>query len=141
MKMLATLFLAVLGATVFTATAAAEVKSLRGDELSAMAKKTEKTQIMEVSGGIERSYKQQPPMVPHAVDKYQIDLKANACLDCHSEATYQMKNAPKIGDSHYRTRDGKLLQSVSGRRYFCNQCHTPQMNTAPLVGNNFQGAK
>ncbi len=141
MKKLATLSFTAITAMLFSAAVLAEVISLRGDELTAMAKKTEKMEIMEVKGGIERSYKLQPPMVPHEVDKYEVNLKTNACMDCHSEATYQEKNAPKVGDSHYRDRDGELQQTLSSRRYFCNQCHAPQMNTAPLVRNNFQGAK
>ncbi|MCM8854518.1 MAG: nitrate reductase cytochrome c-type subunit [Candidatus Thiodiazotropha sp.] len=92
-------------------------------------------------GGIERSYKLQPPMVPHEVDKYEINLKNNGCMKCHSEATYEKEKAPKVGDSHYEDRDGKVLKTVSSRRYFCNQCHAPQMGADPLVQNNFQGAK
>jgi cytochrome c-type protein NapB len=141
MKKITTLTLVAMAALLFSTTTLADVKSLRGDELTAMAKKTERMKIMEVKGGIERSYKQQPPMVPHEVDKYDVNLKVNGCLDCHSEKTYEEKKAPKVGDSHYETRDGKILKTISSRRYFCNQCHAPQMNTNPLVQNNFQGAK
>jgi cytochrome c-type protein NapB len=141
MKKITILTLAAMAALLFSTTAPADVKSLRGDELTALAKKTERMKVMEVKGGIERSYKQQPPMVPHEVDKYEVNLKVNGCLDCHSEATYEEKKAPKVGDSHYETRDGKVLKTISSRRYFCNQCHAPQMNTNPLVQNNFQGAK
>ena len=31
----------------------------------------------------ERAFRQQPPLVPHEVDEFQIDLKANECLICH----------------------------------------------------------
>jgi cytochrome c-type protein NapB len=141
MKKMTILTLAAMIALLFSPAAPADVKSLRGDELTAMAKKTERMKIMEVKGGIERSYKQQPPMVPHEVDKYEVNLKVNGCLDCHSETTYEEKKAPKVGDSHYETRDGKILKTISSRRYFCNQCHAHQMNTDPLVQNNFQGVK
>ena len=141
MKKIATMSIAAMTAMLFSAAALSEVQSLRGDEISAMAKKTEKMKIMNVKGGIERSYKLQPPMVPHEVDKYEINLKVNGCLSCHSEATYEEKKAPKVGDSHYEARDGKVLQTISSRRYFCNQCHAPQLSADPLVQNNFQGAK
>ncbi|MES9991215.1 MAG: nitrate reductase cytochrome c-type subunit [Candidatus Thiodiazotropha sp.] len=128
--------------TVFLSTALlAELQSLRGDKLDTMAKKPANMKIVNVKGGIERSFKLQPPMVPHEVDKYEINLKNNGCMKCHSEASYEKEKAPKVGDSHYEDRDGKVLKTISSRRYFCNQCHAPQMGADPLVQNNFQGAK
>jgi cytochrome c-type protein NapB len=126
----------------FTASAMSEVMSLRGnDDLEAMAATPAKKKVQSVKGGIARSYKQQPPMVPHKIDKYKINLKNNGCLKCHSEKTYKKEKAPKVGDSHYVTRDGKTLSTISSRRYFCNQCHAPQMGAEPLVQNMFEGAK
>jgi len=141
MKKIACVSLAAITSLLFSAASQSDVKSLRGDELNAMAKAPEKLEIMNVKGGIERSYKLQPPMVPHEVDKYEINLKVNGCLTCHSEKTYEEKKAPKVGDSHYENRDGKILKTISSRRYFCNQCHAPQLSADPLVQNNFQGAK
>ncbi|MEJ2453393.1 MAG: nitrate reductase cytochrome c-type subunit [Candidatus Thiodiazotropha sp.] len=142
MNKFATVTITAMSVLLYSASALSdEVKSLRGDELQAMAKKTERVEIMNVKGGIARSYKQQPPMVPHEVDKYEINLKVNGCLTCHSETTYEEKHAPKVGDSHYESRDGKLLETISNRRWFCNQCHAPQLSADPLVQNNFQGAK
>lgn len=123
------------------ATAAPAVESLRGAELEKMSAKPARQKLQTVSGGIERSYKEQPPMVPHEVAKYEVNIKNNGCLKCHSEKTYEKEKAPKIGDSHYIDRDGKALDSVSSRRYFCNQCHVPQMGGEPLVQNQFQGRK
>jgi nitrate reductase (cytochrome), electron transfer subunit len=125
----------------YTSAAIAEVESLRGDDVTAMAKKPTKKKIMSVSGGIERSDEQQPPMVPHSIDKYEINLKNNGCLKCHSAATYEREKAPKAGESHYIDRNGKVLKTVSSRRYFCTQCHTTQVGAQPLVQNNFVGAK
>lgn len=124
-----------------TTSAIAEVQSLRGDDLTNMAKKPSKKKIISVEGGIERSYKQQPPMVPHTVDKYKINLKNNGCLKCHSEMTYEKEKAPKVGDSHYVNRDGEVLDTISSSRYFCDQCHTTQVGAEPLVQNNFVGVK
>jgi nitrate reductase (cytochrome), electron transfer subunit len=141
MKKIATVTGAALSALLLSTAALSDVQSLRGEKLDAMAKQSEKHEVMNVKGGIERSYKQQPPMIPHEVAKYEINLKVNGCLSCHSEKTYQEKKAPKVGDSHYMTRDGKVLPTLSSRRYFCTQCHAPQENADPLVQNNFHGAK
>ncbi len=141
MKKIAIVTTAAVSILIYSASALSEVKSLRGDDLAAMAKKPQRVEIMNIKGGIERSYKQQPPMVPHEVDKYEINLKVNGCLNCHSESTYEEKHSPKVGDSHYETRDGKILKTISSRRYFCTQCHAPQLSAEPLVQNNFQGAK
>ncbi|MBL3599650.1 MAG: nitrate reductase cytochrome c-type subunit [gamma proteobacterium endosymbiont of Lamellibrachia anaximandri] len=126
----------------FTTVAMSEVMSLRGNSnLTAMANDPAKMKIVSVKGGIERSYKQQPPMTPHTVDKYKINLKNNGCLKCHSEKTYEKEKSPKVGDSHYINRDGKTLKTISSRRYFCNQCHATQRGAEPLVKNMFEGAK
>lgn len=139
MKKIAILTITAFAAMFYTIAVSAEVQSLRGDELTTMAKKSEKLKLMEVKGGIKRSYKLQPPMVPHKVDEYEVNLKTNGCLACHSEKTFEEKKSPKIGDSHYENRDGKVLETLSSRRYFCNQCHAPQLDAKPLVQNNFQG--
>ena len=141
MKKPVLLILVTMIAPFFSASVNADVVSLRGDELTNTSKEPPRAKVMNVEGGIERSYKQQPPMVPHAVDSYTIDLKNNGCLKCHSEATYEKEKAPKIGDSHYVNRDGKVLKTISSRRYFCNQCHVAQENVEPLVKNKFAGAK
>ena len=126
----------------FTGTAVAGVTSLRGDqELDALSKEATKKKQMVVEGGIERSYKLQPPVIPHKIDKDEINLKVNTCMKCHSEKTYEQKKAPRIGDSHFVARDGKVLDTLSTRRYFCDQCHAPQLNAAPLVDNTFEGAQ
>jgi cytochrome c-type protein NapB len=136
-----TLLAAAVAATMTTGTLAAQIESLRGDELVAPSKEPERRKLMEVQGGIERSYKEQPPMVPHEVDKYEVNLKVNGCMKCHSPETYEKEKAPKIGDSHFLDRDGNKLDRVSSRRYFCNQCHTPQLTGEPLVKNLFEGVK
>jgi cytochrome c-type protein NapB len=109
--------------------------------LDAGSASVERRQVEVVQGGIARSYKEQPPMIPHAIDKYEISLRLNGCLKCHSEETYQVEKAPKLGDSHYLDRDGKKLDKLSMRRYFCTQCHAPQLEGAPLVDNAFQGRR
>ena len=117
----------------------AEVTSLRGAHaLEADAEKTKKSKIEKVSGGFERTWAEQPPMVPHEVAKYRISIKNNGCLKCHSAKTYKKEKAPKVGDSHFLTREDKRLEKVSSRRWFCSQCHATQANLDPLVANTFE---
>ena len=62
--------------TVMFSSAALSVQSLRGDHaLDAKANKVQKHKINTEEGGYERSFKLQPPLVPHKVDKYRITLK------------------------------------------------------------------
>jgi nitrate reductase (cytochrome), electron transfer subunit len=107
--------------------------------LDAGSAATERRRVEVVQGGIPRSYKEQPPMIPHAIEKYEISLRVNGCLKCHSPETYQTEKAPKLGDSHFLDRDGNRLEKVSTRRYFCTQCHAVQFDGVPLVENAFQG--
>ena len=90
---------------------------------------------------IARNFEQQPPLIPHKIDGYRIDKKANRCLECHDRPNYKEENAPKIGDSHYKDRDGKELTHIWMGRYNCNQCHVPQADAQPLVSNTFQSIK
>jgi len=128
--------------SMFAGGAFSGVTSLRGDkELTAPSDESDSRKQIVVKGGMERSYKIQPPVIPHKIDKDTINLKTNTCMNCHSEKTYEAKKAPKVGDTHYVTRDGKVQETISSRRYFCNQCHAPQLNAEPLVNNQFEGAK
>ncbi len=89
----------------------------------------------------ERTFRQQPPMVPHEVDKYQIDLKVNECLKCHDWQNAAKEKAPEIAESHYKDREGNQYDVVYGGRWFCNQCHAPQTDANPLVDNTFQSSR
>lgn len=125
----------------FAGLAVAAVDSLRGQGLTDMSKEPAKQKQLLVEGGIQRSFKEQPPVIPHTTDKDEINLNVNTCMNCHSEKTYVQKKAPKAGDSHYVARDGKVQKTLASRRYFCNQCHAIQVNAEPLVENNFEGAQ
>ena len=87
-----------------------------------------------------RNYRQQPPLVPHSIDQYQIDLKANQCLRCHDWSTAGERNAPTLSMTHYLDRDGNQLDRVAGTRWFCNQCHVPQADAPALVDNTFEAS-
>jgi len=87
-----------------------------------------------------RNYRQQPPLIPHSIDQYQIDLKANQCLRCHDWSTAGERNAPTLSMTHYLDRDGNQLDRVAGTRWFCNQCHVPQADAPALVDNTFEAS-
>ncbi|SCZ52419.1 nitrate reductase cytochrome c-type subunit [Thiohalomonas denitrificans] len=123
-------------------TASAEVRSLRGDlDITEDSRPATAVKPIAERGGFDRSYKLQPPMIPHSIEKDQITLKTNTCMRCHSEENYEKEEAPKVGESHFLSRDGKTMEKMSSRRYFCNQCHAPQSDAPELVENSFQGAK
>ena len=91
-------------------------------------------------GGFGRSYRQQPPLIPHKVDTYQITATNNACMDCHDWPGHIKAKAPKVSETHYVDRAGARLDKIAGTRYFCQQCHVPQADARPLVNNVFQNA-
>ncbi|MDF3867869.1 nitrate reductase cytochrome c-type subunit [Pseudomonas denitrificans (nom. rej.)] len=86
----------------------------------------------------ERNYPEQPPTIPHTIAGYRIDTNSNKCLSCHSRANSARVQAPMISITHYMDRDGQPLAAVAPRRYFCVQCHVPQKDVKPLVGNTFE---
>lgn len=92
------------------------------------------------AGGFDRAYRQQPPLIPHKIDGYQISSENNACMGCHDWPGNARVNAPKISETHYVDRQGVRLDKVAGTRYFCQQCHVPQADAKPLVGNIFKNA-
>jgi cytochrome c-type protein NapB len=118
------------------------LRSLRGmkaiDEISAVpASKPRKPD----RDPLARDFIQQPPLIPHATQGYQINLKFNKCLTCHSWANYGESGATKISDTHFQNRDGVEQSNVSASRYFCTQCHVEQRDVDPLVENEFKPVK
>jgi cytochrome c-type protein NapB len=89
----------------------------------------------------DRNFKTQPPLIPHKVAKYKINLKANRCVKCHGKANYKEEEAPMIGVSHYQDKNGKEGKKINMGRYFCTQCHVAQADAKPLVANTFKGTK
>ncbi len=89
---------------------------------------------------VARTFRDQPPVISHALENFdEISLEENQCLTCHGADTYKQKKAPKVGDSHFVDRDGKMLPAASAARHNCTQCHVPQVDAPPLVGNDFTG--
>ena len=119
-------------------------KPMRGAEITAADQAPDAKKYLGGKPGgqekVARTYRDQPPVIPHAVENFdEITLEENQCLTCHSEDTYKKKKAPKIGDSHFRDRDGKVLPTTSSLRHNCTQCHVPQVDAPPLVENDFKG--
>ncbi len=116
-----------------------ELYSLRGEnDVGKISEPFPNRRTMAVDGGFDVSYEDQPPMIPHSIDKDRITLQENSCLKCHSRVDSKLENAPKPPSSHFRTRDGKHTKKIVAGRYFCTQCHAPQINTRPLVKNTFK---
>jgi len=116
------------------------VKALREAPLTEMSAPPDVTKQSVPASGFERAYRQQPPLIPHKIDGYQITTQNNACMGCHDWPGNTRVNAPKISETHYVDRQGVRLDKVAGTRYFCQQCHVPQADAKPLVGNIFQNA-
>ena len=88
-----------------------------------------------------RGFPEQPPIIPHNIRGYQIDLNSNKCMTCHSRTAIGQSQAPMVSVTHFMDREGQVLSNVSPRRYFCTQCHVPQHITKPPVQNDFVDAE
>lgn len=84
-----------------------------------------------------RNYPEQPPVIPHSIDGYQLTVNTNRCMDCHRREFTEGSGAPMISVTHFQDRDGQVLSDVTPRRYFCTACHVPQTDAQPLVPNTF----
>ncbi len=114
----------------------------------------------------ERSFVNAPPLIPHSVEGLlPITRKNNSCLGCHMPDKAKDAGATAIPKSHFtnyrpKTKIGKdgavvkegkavantsdvktvahSLKTLSMARFNCSQCHVPQANVKPLVGNTFK---
>jgi len=84
-----------------------------------------------------RNYPEQPPLIPHNTEGYEVSIRGNKCLSCHARSRTRESQAPMISITHFADRDGQFLASISPRRYFCTQCHVPQHNVKVPVENDF----
>ncbi len=134
-----TLFLTLLIAFSSMLIADESIESLRGSHnLEGLSQDATVKKMAKDGDPIQRNYVQQPPLIPHSIKGYRVNLKSNKCMSCHSWKNYKASGATKISQTHFEDRDGNALAEVSSRRYFCQQCHVPQANAKPLVGNNFK---
>ncbi|RXJ94414.1 nitrate reductase [Malaciobacter molluscorum] len=136
-------------------------------EKSTVASKTMYKQTPPGTGEkFERSYENAPPMIPHSVEgMLPITINNNMCTTCHLPGIAESMNATPIPKTHFTNyrpdtkldkkgeivKDGKVventtdvtlakekkLDTLSGARFNCSQCHAPQSN-GQLVKNNFK---
>ena len=85
-----------------------------------------------------RAFAMQPPTIPLRIDGYQLDRFANRCMACHARTRIEETKAIPVSATHYMDRDGTIRRDISPRRYFCTQCHVPQDEVKPLVGNRYE---
>ena len=72
-----------------------------------------------------RAYPEQPPVIPHSIDGYQLSVNTNRCLSCHKREFTEGSGAPMISVTHFMTRDGQMLADVSPRRLFLHRLPRP----------------
>jgi len=85
-----------------------------------------------------RNYPMQPPLIPHDIRGYEVNLQSNTCMACHSRREVSETQATMISVTHYMDRQGNFLAEISPRRYFCQQCHIVQTTATELVGSSFE---
>ena len=116
----------------------------------------------------ERAYVNAPPMIPHSVEGLlPITQDNNQCLGCHMPDVAKGVGATPIPASHFTNyrpdtkmegnkvvKEGKVLgknntsdvllakakklNHLYQGRFNCSQCHAPQANVKPIVGNTFK---
>lgn len=88
-----------------------------------------------------RAFAMQPPVIPHQIENYQVDKNFNKCMTCHGRSKVPESQAIMVGVSHFTDRDGKFRSEIAPQRYFCIQCHVPQMDVKTPVENSFIDAE
>lgn len=88
-----------------------------------------------------RAFAMQPPVIPHQIENYQVDKNFNKCMTCHGRDRVAESQAPMVSVTHFMDRDNEFHSEISPRRYFCIQCHVPQMDVKPPVNNTFVDAE
>jgi cytochrome c-type protein NapB len=133
------LALAIISATASTSLVAQTVSSgLRGTTpLNEEGSAPPMTPLRNTAEKEVRNYPEQPPVIPHTIEGYQIDINGNKCLSCHARARTGESQAPMVSITHFMDRDGQFLASVSPRRFFCTECHVSQNLVKPPVDNDF----
>ena len=114
------------------------VESLRGATRIESTRPADEMKKYPREQAFDSDYVYQPPLIPHNIRNYEVSLNANKCLSCHSWKNAKEMGATKISVTHYVNREDAVLADMSPRRYFCLQCHVPQTEAAPLVGNDFE---
>jgi nitrate reductase (cytochrome), electron transfer subunit len=88
-----------------------------------------------------RAFENSPPLIPHDLTgMLPIAETNNACLNCHMPEQATALGATPMPKSHFFDIDtGKDLKGqMDGKRYFCMQCHVPQVNIPEAIKNTFR---
>ena len=107
--------------------------SLRGHEvINETSRVSEMKRYQKDGEVISRDYVQQPPLIPHKIDGYQITAKYNKCLTCHSWNNYKKSGATKISQTHFEDREKKCAgQCVCAPLFLCAMpCATGEHSAA-----------
>ena len=138
MKKLLSLALSIILLTGASVVLAGEVETLQpGGASEVMAKSLARRSQTTIDGGFKRSWKLQPPLIPHKIDSDQVTLHINTCMKCHSAEAFKREKAPKAGDSHFVVAKGVVSNKLNTHTYFCTQCHAPQTDAELLIENTF----
>ena len=62
---------------------------------------------------VSRNYPDQPPVIPHSIEGYAMDLNANKCMSCHARKFTEQSQAPMISVTHYQDRAGNTLGGLT----------------------------
>ncbi len=111
------------------------------------------------SEGIERSFENAPPLIPHVVKNYVITQRKNECLNCHIPNDDGELDAISVPKSHFtdfrpkiEAKDGLYVVDVEENEvvanstgnelnramYNCNLCHVPQTEITVDIKNLFE---
>ena len=94
------------------ALASDDIATLRGGAINQEAQAPAINREVNSDIKLKRNYPMQPPLIPHGIAKYQVDLRANECLACHDWTNAGERNAPTLSMTHYMDRDGNQLQGL-----------------------------
>ena len=126
-------------ALVLGAVAAEEIATLRGGTpIDEQPEPGAMPAVVDSAVRPKRNYPMQPPLIPHDIRGYDVNLQVNKCMSCHARQRTEESLAPMISVTHFMDRDGNFLAEISPRRYFCNQCHVTQTTTRDVIENEYK---
>ena len=88
-----------------------------------------------------RAFENSPPLIPHDLTgMLPLEETNNSCLNCHMPEHAGAIGATAMPKSHFFDIDtGKDLKGrMDGKRYFCMQCHVPQVDIPEAIKNTFK---
>jgi len=88
-----------------------------------------------------RAFENSPPLIPHDLTgMLPLEETNNSCLNCHMPEHAGAIGATAMPMSHFFDIDtgNDLKGKLDGKRYFCMQCHVPQVNIPEAIKNTFK---